>query len=360
MATPFRVIDTGIRDCREQMAFDQALIEGHRAGTTPDTIRFLTFPPSVLVGRHQAISQELNLPACRAAGVGIGRRVTGGGALYLDQGQFGWEIVADRRRLGLGTLGDVARAFCEAAAAGLSALGIAAKYRPRNDIEVDGRKISGTGGFFDGDTIFYQGTVLVDMDGAKMASLLNIPAAKLAKHGQTSGAQRVVTLKELFGGTPPGADQVKAALVAAFAKHLGIQPTWGEILPGEEAAARRIHAEEIGQDAFVYGIDDPANRAEVRSASHACPGGTITAHLRLEGKAQDRIREVIFTGDFFATPPRIIPDLEAALRGVSMDEAPGAVAAFFETARAGILTASPQDFAAALQAAALAAPAEVA
>ena len=37
--TPFRVIDTGVRPCREQMAFDQALIEGHRAGTTPDTIR---------------------------------------------------------------------------------------------------------------------------------------------------------------------------------------------------------------------------------------------------------------------------------------------------------------------------------
>ena len=107
--TPFRVIDTGVRHCREQMAFDQALIEGHRAGTTPDTIRFLTFPPSVLVGRHQAISHELNLPACREAGVGIGRRVTGGGALYLDQGQFGWEIVADRRTLGLPDLYEIPR-----------------------------------------------------------------------------------------------------------------------------------------------------------------------------------------------------------------------------------------------------------
>lgn len=356
MPIPFRVIDTGIRHCRDQMAFDQALIEGHRAGTTPDTIRFLTFPPSVLVGRHQAISQELNLPACRAAGVGIGRRVTGGGALYLDEGQFGWEIVADRRRLGLESLAEVAQAFCEAAAAGLSSLGVAAKYRPRNDIEVDGRKISGTGGFFDGDTIFYQGTVLVDMDGAKMASLLNIPAAKLAKHGQTSGAQRIVTLKELFGGVPPDAAAVKAALVGAFAEGLGIEPVWGEISDTEEAAAARIHAEEIGQDDFVYGIDDPAHRAEVRSASHVGPGGTITAHVRLEGPAQDRIREVIFTGDFFATPPRIIPDLEAALRGVELAQIEQTVREFLATARAGILTAGPQDFTKALQSAALAEP----
>ena len=352
MTRPFRVIDTGIRPCREQMAFDLALIEGHRTGTTPDTIRFLTFPPSVLVGRHQAISQELNLPACRAAGVGIGRRVTGGGALYLDEGQFGWEIVASRAALGLQDLGAVAKAFCEAAAAGLSRLGIAARYRPRNDIEVDGRKISGTGGFFDGDTIFYQGTVLVDMDSARMAGLLNIPAAKLAKHGQTSGAQRVVTLKELFAGSPPPATEVKEALLAAFAEHLGITPTWGAITATEEAAARRIFDDEIGQDDFVFGLDDPAHAAEVRSASHTCPGGTITAHLRLEGPRQDRIREVIFTGDFFVTPPRIIPDLESALRGEPLENVAACVLAFFASTPSGILSAAPADFAMAVAAAA--------
>lgn len=352
MTVPFRVIDTGIRHCRDQMAFDQALIEGHRAGTTPDTIRFLTFPPSVLVGRHQAISQELNLPACRAAGVGIGRRVTGGGALYLDEGQFGWEIVASKSRLGLPDLGATARAFCEAAAAGLSSLGIAARYRPRNDIEVDGRKISGTGGFFDGDTIFYQGTVLVQMDGAKMASLLNIPAAKLAKHGQTSGAQRIVTMTELFSGAPPAAAEVKEALIAAFAEHLGIAPAWGAITGTEEAAAARIHAEEIGQDEFVYEIDDPATPADVLSASHASPGGTIAAHLRLEGPARDRIRELVITGDFFVTPPRIVHDLEAALRGVTLDEVEQATAAFFANAQAGMLSARPEDFAAAVMTAA--------
>lgn len=346
--TPFRVIETGVRPCREQMAFDQALIEGHRAGTTPDTIRFLTFPPSVLVGRHQAISQELNLPACRAAGVGIGRRVTGGGALYLDEGQFGWEIVADRRRLGLTSLTDVARAFCEAAAAGLSRLGIAARYRPRNDIEVDGRKISGTGGFFDDDTIFYQGTVLVAMDGAKMASLLNIPAAKLARHGQTSAAARVVTLTELFHGAPPPAAEVKEALLAGFAEHLGIAPAWGAISATEEKAAARIFAEEIGQDDFVYGIDDPSRPAQVLTATHASPGGTISAHLRLE---RDQIREVVFTGDFFVTPPRTIPDLEAHLRGTPSDDVRDTVQAFFAQAGTGLLSASPADFATALEAA---------
>lgn len=349
MTRPFRVIDTGIRPCREQMAFDQALIETHKAGAIPDTLRFLRFPPSVLVGRHQAISQELNLDACRAAGVGIGRRITGGGALYLDEGQFGWELVFHRKTLGLETLGELARAICEAAAAGLSRLGPAVRYRPRNDLEVDGRKIGGTGGFFDGDTIFYQGTTLVEMDGARMASLLNIPAAKLAKRGQTSGAQRVVTLSELFDGAPPPLAEVQQAMLEGFAEHLGIAPAWGAITEAEEAAARRLYDTEIGQDAFVYEIDDRTSDPGVRAGGHTGQGGTITAYLRLEGPLQDRIREVLITGDFFVTPPRTIFNLEAALRGAALDEIEAVVRDFFSTARIGLLTASPDDFTTAIR-----------
>ena len=349
MAKVFRVIDTGVRPCREQMAFDQALIETHKQGQIPDTIRFLSFPPSVLVGRHQAISHELNLDACRAAGVGIGRRITGGGALYLDEGQFGWELVFHRDTLGITNLGDLARELCEAAAAGLSKLGIEAHYRPRNDIEVGGRKISGTGGFFDGSTIFYQGTTLVDMDAGKMASLLNIPAAKLAKRGETSGAQRVVTLKELFGGTPPSADAVKQALLEGFAERLGIDPQPGDITAVEEETARALYDEEIGTDAFVYEIDDPAHRPNVLTGSFTGKGGTISAHYRLEGLQMDRIREIVITGDFFVTPPQTIMNLEAALRGERLADVEDRLNRFFEEARVGLLTAAPADFAEAIR-----------
>lgn len=349
MTKPFRVIDTGLRPCREQMAFDQALIECHKDGAIPDTLRFLTFPSSVLVGRHQAISQELNLPACREAGVGIGRRITGGGALYLDEGQFGWELIFSKQTLGLTNLGDVARELCEACAAGLSKLGVPVKYRPRNDLEVEGRKIGGTGGFFDGDTIFYQGTVLVDMNGARMASLLNIPAAKLAKRGQTSGAQRVVTLTELFDGTPPPVDEIKQAVIEGFAEGLGIDPQWCEITKAEEAAAKRIFDEEIGQDEFVYSIDDPSNPSDVRSGAYTGQGGRIAAHVRLEGALQNRIREIVITGDFFVTPPSTILDLEAALRSAMVDDLDIAVEAFFAGASVGLLTAAPADFARAIR-----------
>src|SRR5512140_1274629 len=171
----FRVIDTGLRDGRLQIAFDQALIETRQANAIPDTIRFLRFAPTVLVGRHQALSHEVRLDHCREHGIRIVRRITGGGAIYLDEGQLGWCLLFHRATLGIASLSELARRICEAVAHGLSTLGIDARFRPRNDIEVAGRKLCGTGGFFDGDVLFYQGTVLVDMDPSRMVAALNVP-----------------------------------------------------------------------------------------------------------------------------------------------------------------------------------------
>jgi lipoate-protein ligase A len=347
---PFRVIDTGIREGRRQIAFDQALIDLHKAGRVPDTIRFLRFPPTALIGRHQALSREVRLDYCRANNVGVVRRITGGGAIYFDEGQLGWELVFHRSTLGIASLGELARAICEAAAAGLSRLGVAARYRPRNDIEVDGRKISGTGGFFDEETLFYQGTVLVDMNPQHMVAALNVARAKLEKRSLDSAAQRVVTLKQLLGRAPD-LPAIQQALVAGFAERLGIAPQWGAISAEEEALAARRYDEEIGTDAFVHEIDDPSADAAVRAGSHTGAGGTVTAYLRLEGTGEQRIREALVTGDFFVTPPRIVFDLEASLRHVPVPEAGAAVERFFAGAKVGLLTVSPADFRAAVEAA---------
>ena len=119
------------------------------------------------------------------------------------------------------------RRICEAAALGLQKLGVPARYRPRNDIEVDGRKISGTGGLFDGNLIFYQGTLLVDFEPAKMLACLNVPAEKLAKRGLDSAAQRIVTMRELLGSGVPEIDTIYQGLVAGFNEGLGIARTVG-------------------------------------------------------------------------------------------------------------------------------------
>jgi len=344
----FRIIDTGVREGRSNIAFDAALIELHQQGKVPDTIRFMRFPPTALIGRHQDLSREIDLKFCEEDGVGTVRRITGGGAIYLDEGQLGWELVFHRSSLGIVALPDLAREICNAAAAGLSKLGVDAKFRPRNDIEVDGRKISGTGGFFDGDTLIYQGTVLVDMNAAQMVKALNVPQSKFAKHNLDSASQRVVTLQELLGERVPDMETIKAALIDGFTEGLGIEAEAGEITAVEETLAREHFDSEIGSDEFVAEIDNPANAGDVMAGSHTGPGGTIDAFVKLEGPTRQILQRVLMSGDFFVTPPRVVFDLEAHLQGSRLSEIDAKIKQFFDDTDIGTLSVTADDFAASI------------
>src|SRR5210317_409999 len=344
MSNTFRIIDTGVREGRANIAFDPALIELRQQDKVPDTIRFMRFPPTALIGRHQDLSREINLDFCADNDIGIVRRVTGGGAIYLDEGQLGWELVFHRASLGIANLPDLAAAICNAAAAGLRELGVNAKFRPRNDIEVDGRKISGTGGFFDGDILIYQGTVLVDMNPAQMVRALNIPAAKIAKHDLDSAEQRVVTLKELLGDELPNMETIKAALIKGFTEGLGISAEPGSISDAEEALATEYFNEEIGTDDFVAEIDNPGGTDQLLEGAHTGAGGTINAFVKLEGPTHGLLQRVLITGDFFVTPPRVVFDLESALQGVRLDGIDATIEQFFSSSEVDTLSVSPDDF----------------
>lgn len=344
MSKSFRIIDTGVREGRSNIAFDAALIELRQQDRVPDTIRFMRFPPTALIGRHQDLGREVNLDYCVRDGVGTVRRITGGGAIYLDEGQLGWEIVFHRASLGIAALPDLAREICNAAAVGLSELGIDARFRPRNDIEVDGRKISGTGGFFDGDILIYQGTVLVDMNAQQMVKVLNVPQSKVAKHDLDSAAQRVVTLKELLGDATPDMATIREALINGFSAGLGISAVEGDITAAEEELAQRHFDDEIGTDEFVAEINDPAASKGVLSGSHTGAGGTIDSYVRLEGATLGVIQRVLITGDFFITPPRIIFDLEASLQGARIGDVEKTVRSFFEATDIDMLSVTADDF----------------
>ena len=139
------------------------------------------------------------------------------------------------------------------------------------------------------------------------------------------------------------------ALLEAFSRRFGIETYKAEVSATEEKKCAEIFAGEVGQDVFVSEIDAPAEGAEVAVGSHQCRGGNIDCYLRLEGAQQNRIREVLFTGDFFVTPPRLVYDLEANLRGVAIDQSPTQLRTFFERTAVDMLSVSPDDFLAALK-----------
>lgn len=343
----WRLIDTGLRPAAENMAINRAMLEAHQQGLIPHTLRFLRFKPCALLGFHQSAEQELRTDYCAEHGIDIQRRVTGGGAIYFDETQIGWELYLDKKTLGTTDMSAIAARICTAAAKGISRLGVNAVFRPRNDIEVDGRKVSGTGGAFDGDSILYQGTLLVDFDIERMLRVLRIPAEKLSDKAIASARERVANLKDLLGALP-AMDDVKREIAQAFAEEFGVT-----FEPAKEMSAgeQRLYEDalrEIDTPEWVYLHSRPATETPTVEAIYKAAGGLMRASLLLD-TYKERIKQVWITGDFFVNPRRMVADLESALRDTPIADLRDNVERFFQNYSAEMMMLRPGDFVAALE-----------
>ena len=195
-------------------------------------------------------------------------------------------------------------------------------------------------------------TVLIDVDPGVMFDVLRVPGAKRARHADAAPAARVTSLTEACGGRPPALLAVCAALTAGFADALGIEVAEGWLSAAEEQAVAASYRDDIGSAEFVNDIDHPGRGDGVRSVTRDTPGGLVEVHLKLAAGGTPRIASVIVSGDFFVTPPRVIYDLEGALRDTRVADIERNVAAFLEQAGIETLSLAPDDLAAAIRAAA--------
>jgi len=245
-------------------------------------------------------------------GIEVGRRITGGGAIYFDETQIGWEIIADKNSFGENiSFEEPTAKICNAVARGLQKLGIPAQFRPRNDIEVEGRKISGTGGVFEGKAFLYQGTILMDFNVERMLKSLQIPVEKLTSKGIKSAEDRVEWVKRYLGRMPEK-EEVFSAILEGLSEELGIQYQWGE-LTEEEKKLLEERKEYYRSPEWVYEVKSSSSEPELLFGIYRCLGGTFRVSAKVD-PGRKLLEQVIINGDFFVEPKRLIYDLEAYLK----------------------------------------------
>ena len=240
--TTWRLLDTPPMTAAENMALDDTLLELKGRGETPDTIHFLQFSPwAVLVGFHQSVEEEIRKDYCKANGIHINRRITGGGAIFFDTSQLGWEVICDKVFFNVVIPNNrLFKTLCDPVVTALDLLGLKSVFRPRNDIEIGGRKISGTGGTESEGAFLFQGTMLVDFDVDTMLKSLRIPVEKLKAKEIDSVKERVTCLKWELGHTPP-LEVIKDAIRTGFERHLGVRLEPGGLTDSE----RRLFQEKL-------------------------------------------------------------------------------------------------------------------
>lgn len=146
--------------------------------------------PTVIIGRNQILENEVNLEYCREYGVDICRRKSGGGCVYADMGNIMVSYVSKR-----GDVSEVFDRYLSGMTACLCSLGLPAEKTGRNDILVDGRKVSGNAFHMLPDRSVVHGTLLYSVDMEALTEAIRPPVEKLKRHGVESVRQRVTNLE---------------------------------------------------------------------------------------------------------------------------------------------------------------------
>jgi len=314
----WRLLDTGQLTAAENIALDEALLEAKNNWNIPNTVRFLQFFPSAaLLGYHQSLQQEIRIDFCKRNGIDINRRITGGGTLYIDETQLGWEVICEKQFFEIGIANtNFFKRLSQPLIYALRKLGIDASFRPRNDIEVMGRKISGTGGTEDGNAFLFQGTLLVDFDIDTMLKALRIPVAKLKDKKIDTAKERVTCLKWELDSVPE-INELKRTLKEGFEEKFNISLEHGG-LTKEEKLLFKKKKNKFESQKWVNKIKLPKNEQQMVYSIYKTQGGLIRPSLVINLR-YNRIQSVLITGDFFAYPKRTILDLEAELKDIPAD-----------------------------------------
>lgn len=315
MSIDWRLLDLGPLTAAENMAIEEVVLHCRSQEQVPNTMRFLQFKPhTVLLGYHQSVALEAEEDYCHQHGIDINRRITGGGNMYWDESQLGWEIYAMKDTPGIPRkLEDLYRLMCESLVCGLKKLGVDASYRPKNDVEVNGRKISGTGGTEFGNAFMYCGSLLTDFDVDTMVNCLKLPVAKLEDKGVQTFKQRVTCIKEVLGYIPP-MDEIKQAVMDGFKEVLGVNLQQNGLSAAEQQFLDK-RLPYFQSNEWIYGAR-PTQESELKVIDYKTVGGLIRVSARVDSGRQV-LKTVFITGDFFAYPERSILDLEAALKNSS-------------------------------------------
>ncbi len=215
------------------MALDDVLTHEVGAGRRKATLRIWEWAaPAVVIGRFQSLRNEVDADAARRHGIEIVRRVSGGGAMFIEPGNTITYSIYAPQSLVKGLSFQEAYAFLDAwVLQALAELGIQAWYQPLNDITSEGGKIAGAAQVHRGGAVLHHVTMAYDIDATKMLEVLRIGREKLSDKGTVSAAKRVDPLRSQTG-LPREA--VIERMIATFRRLHGLSED-------------DLHARELGQ-----------------------------------------------------------------------------------------------------------------
>ncbi|HEY9437357.1 MAG TPA: lipoate--protein ligase family protein [Streptomyces sp.] len=228
------------------MALDEVITAEVAAGRRPPTLRVWEWDaPAVIIGSFQSLRNEVDRDAAERHGVQVVRRVSGGGAMFVEPGNTITYSLSVPETLVSGLSFADSYAYLDDWVLGaLADMGIKAWYQPLNDIATEAGKIAGAAQkrvVGHQDAVLHHVTMSYDIDADKMVEVLRIGREKLSDKGTKSAKKRVDPLRRQTG-LPR--EVVIANMIESFAHRYGL--TQDKVTDAEMAQAEELVRTKFG------------------------------------------------------------------------------------------------------------------
>jgi lipoate-protein ligase A len=283
---------TDSNDPAINLAIEQYLFENKKSG---DILFYLwQNDNTIVIGRYQNLYEEVNMEFVREHGIKIVRRDTGGGAVYHDLGNLNYSFITDSDHDALAVC---ISTLCKV----LERFGIDYAMEGRNDILVNGFKISGTARYETDGKILYHGTLLINSNLQVIQNALT-RSNKITDSKTTKSNPRKVGNLADFSKEYINVERVKQA----FCDELMVQ---AETVSADNLRVKELAETKYADKKWTYGFQPAFNyRNEKKySSGNVC----VLAHIE-----QGQIMTIRFSGDFFSS--KDISELEKKLAGIDV------------------------------------------
>ncbi|MBR3215000.1 MAG: lipoate--protein ligase, partial [Exiguobacterium sp.] len=298
------IFNPDIRDPKINLAVEEYILK-HLNVDHEDYFLFYINGPSIIVGKNQNTSEEVNLKYVEENGIDVVRRLSGGGAVYHDEGNLNFSFITKDD----GNSFNNYKKFTQPIVDALRNLGVEAELTGRNDIQVGERKISGNAQFTTRGRMFSHGTLMFNSNIEEVVNSLNVSEEKMRSKGIKSVRSRVANITEFLEHEMEMEQFVEALLHSIYD---GEQPERYVLRDEDWEIVHDISKERYANWDWNFG---KSPKFDVES-KRRFPIGTIDVRLNVN---KGTITEAKIYGDFFGVGD--IQDVEQALVGTRFERA---------------------------------------
>lgn len=293
----------GINDASTNLSIEEYALRN--LSFDHDYLLFYINAPSIIIGRNQNTLEEINHEYVEKHNIQIVRRMSGGGAVYHDLGNLNFSFITNYDTQSLHNF----KKFTDPVVHVLQKLGVNAEYSGRNDILVDGKKISGNAQYSTVKRMFSHGTLLFDSELSEVANALNVKMSKIQSKGHKSVRSRVANISE-FLKKPMTVLEFREALLKGLTEEDENFQIY-RLTEKDWEGVNKLREEKYGNWDWNYGRSPKFDIQRVRRF----PIGEVDFRINVE---KGLIKEVKIYGDFLGNGA--MEDIENALVGIRYDK----------------------------------------